>query len=116
MAAMTAATRRSSSMSSLYISSAYSSGSAPHQREESEVANMRRLCHFRIRLRGWDCTRGYDLFFCVCTCVGLHLVRVHSQLEKKEFRLHPGKEDTRSSRTQTVLEMFETRIFISSLY
>ena len=77
---------------------------------------MRRLCHFRIRLRGWDCTRGYDLFFCVCTCVGLHLVRVHSQLEKKEFRLHPGKEDTRSSRTQTVLEMFETRIFISSLY
>ena len=30
--------------------------------------------------------------------------------------MHPGKEDTRSSRTQTVLEMFETRIFISSLY
>ena len=86
VAAMTAATRRSSSMSSLYISSAYSSGSAPHQREESEVANMRRLCHFRIRLRGWDCTRGYDLFsFCVCTCVGLHLVRVHSQLEKKRI-------------------------------
>ena len=54
-------------------------------------------------------------FFCVCTCVGLHLVRVHGQLEKKEFRLHPGKEDTRSSRTQTVLEMFETRIFISTL-
>ena len=65
-----------------YIFSAYSSGSAPHQREESEVANMRRLCHFRIRLRGWDCTRGYDLFF-LCTCVGLDLIRVHSQLEKK---------------------------------
>ena len=51
-----------------YISSAYSSGSAPHQREESEVANMLCLCHFRIRLRGWDCTRGYDLFFFVYMC------------------------------------------------
>ena len=66
-------------MGSLYISSTYSSGSALHKREESEVRSMQCLCHVWM---SWDCTRGYDFFVGVGAAFD---IRVTANLKKENF-------------------------------
>jgi hypothetical protein len=54
----------------------------------------------------WDCTHGYDFFLGGCAAFD---IRVTANLKKENFGciVLAGKETTKSSRTQTVLEMFE---------